>query len=102
VGSGGGSGLCRRKVRKMIRIRLEIGELVLQGFNFHDHPRISHSIERELSQLIREHGLPSYTDLTNIAAIDAGSFNIPKNAGPAVIGSNVASLIYKRLKESIG
>jgi hypothetical protein len=85
-----------------MKIHLEIGELVLQGFDFHDHPRIRHAIERELSRLIMESGLPGYRNGASIPKIDAGSFDLPKNTEPGVIGANVASLIYKGLTESIG
>ena len=85
-----------------MKVHLEIGDLVLEGFNFHDHPRIRNSMEQELSRLIREGGLPSHTNGATIPKIDAGSFNITKNTEPAVIGSNVASMIYKKLTESIG
>ncbi|MFI0237714.1 hypothetical protein [Streptomyces sp. NPDC016845] len=40
------------------RIDVEIGELVLDGFGHVDRDRMAEAFRRELSRLVREHGLP--------------------------------------------
>jgi CobQ-like glutamine amidotransferase family enzyme len=38
----------------MTRIRIEIGELVLHGFEYHDGRQVESAIVRELGRLVRE------------------------------------------------
>lgn len=70
-----------------MKIHIEIGKLALQGFDYHDHKRISMAIERELARLINENGLATLNSQEHkIANIDAGSFNVPANMNPKTIG----------------
>lgn len=80
-----------------MRIRIEIDELVLHGFNYHDHERISAAIEEELARLIRENGLPRGMNVAKeVPLIDAGSFNLSDRTNPKSIGAQVARSIYRR------
>jgi hypothetical protein len=80
-----------------MRIRIEIDELVLHGFNYHDHGRISAAIKGELARLIRENGLPQGMNVAKeIPQIDAGSFNLSDRTSPKAVGAQVARSIYRR------
>ena len=81
--------------------------MVLHGFEYHDHRRISVAIEQELTRLISENGLPKtkgeikdyyYNEMPH--HIDAGSFNISPNMNnnPKSIGAQIALLIYSSLQ----
>jgi hypothetical protein len=79
-----------------MRIRIKIDELVLHGFNYHDHRRISAAIEGELARLIRENGLPQGMNVAKeIPKIDAGSFNLSDRTNPKAIGDQIARSIYR-------
>jgi hypothetical protein len=81
-----------------MEIRVQIDELVLDGFNYHDHLRIAAAIERELAKMIRERG----HDLTHapqqLHKIDAGSFKVPSDMNPRLIGAGIARSLYNGLK----
>jgi hypothetical protein len=82
--------------------------LVLHGFKYHDHRRISVAIEQELTRLISENGLPKtkrgeiedyYYNNKMRHHIDAGSFNVsPNRNDPKSIGAEIARLIYSSLR----
>jgi hypothetical protein len=64
--------------REPSAIRVEIGELVLDGFRA-DPERVSAAFESELTRLVREHGVPlaangavSVDALTGLAPLPAG------------------------------
>ncbi|OXY88374.1 hypothetical protein [Streptomyces diastatochromogenes] len=64
--------------RRPSAIRVEIGELVLDGFRA-DPARVSASFERELTRLVRLHGVPlaahgalTVDALTGLAPLPAG------------------------------
>lgn len=81
-----------------MKVNIEIEKLVLHGFNYHDHKRISTALEQELAKLIREKGLPeNFTKKEEIPWIDAPSFNAPADMNPNNIGTYVARSIYKAL-----
>jgi hypothetical protein len=86
-----------------MKIHLAIGELVLHGFEYHDHRRIGIAIEQELATLIRDNGLPgkssTATEEYEIIHINAGSFNAPVNMNPKIIGIEVARSIYRGLEQ---
>ena len=83
----------------VVKIRIEIGELVLHGFNYHDHSRISAATEQELSRLIRKNGLPKTTVYQQqaIPKLDAGTFSL-LSKNPKLIGSKLAQSIYRSLE----
>ena len=77
------------------KIELEIEELVLHGFASRDRHLIAEAIERELSRLLAEQGIPaSMTQSHEITRLDGGSFEIEPNSKPEDFGSRVAEKIY--------
>ena len=77
-------------------IELHIEELVLHGFAPGDRYRIGEAVERELTRLFAERGVP--TSLTNGGEIvhqDGGEFNAPPGPKPEVIGIQVAQSVYR-------
>lgn len=80
-------------------IELHIEELVLDGFNAADRYRIGDMIERELSRLLSESGVPpSLVANHNQAHIDAGALNVASVSTPEHIGAQVAQAVYGGLK----
>lgn len=81
---------------------MEIKELVLHGFDYHDYRRIGVAIEQELSRLIRENGLLQYIVAgSEIPRIDAGSFSLATDMNPKTIGAEVARSIYRGLRQRV-
>ena len=76
-------------------VRLRIEELVLDGFAPGDRYRIGEAVERELSRLLAERGVPSALAAGGEAPrLDAGSFELAPGSGPEAIGSRVAATVY--------
>ncbi len=79
----------------MKMIKIAINELILDGFDYHDHIRISNAIEQELSRLMKYRGLPEgFTKNSDFIKIDAGSFSV-EVYNPRSIGIEVARSIYR-------
>ncbi|MDG4865858.1 hypothetical protein P8605_47680, partial [Streptomyces sp. T-3] len=68
----------KRDSQEPHEIRIDVGELVLDGFRV-DPDRVSASFERELSRLVREHGVPLAAD--GALAVDGLSGLPPLPAG---------------------
>ena len=82
-----------------MKINLEIDELVLEGFDFHDHKRIAASMKVELARLITEKGLGLQLDQTSdLGRVSAPDFNVPSDRNPGAIGREIARSVYKGLK----
>lgn len=82
-----------------MRINIEIERLVLNGFDFHDHKRISAALEQELAWLIRENGLPEgFTQGDKIPIIYPPSFTAPEDMNPRKLGTEVARSIFRAWK----
>ncbi|HEY9405594.1 MAG TPA: hypothetical protein VIQ24_23290 [Pyrinomonadaceae bacterium] len=81
-------------------IELHIEELVLDGFAAADRYRIGDAVERELSRLFAEHGVPaSLAAGLDAPHLDAGAFPfVPGNSAPEKIGAQVAQAVYGGLK----
>ncbi len=81
-----------------MKVRIEIGELVLHGFKYGSDHLIELAIKRELSRLIRQNGLPEawMNSMNNSHDIrDAQeSFTVSKNRDPKQIGTQVSRSIY--------
>jgi hypothetical protein len=77
-------------------IRVDIGELVLDGFRV-DPDRVSASFERELTRLVREHGVPLASD--GALAVDALSGLPPLPAGLSArrLGQELARAVHAGL-----
>ncbi|MER5615059.1 hypothetical protein [Streptomyces sp. NPDC002215] len=77
-------------------IRIDVGELVLDGFRV-DPDRVSESFERELSRLVREHGVPLAAD--GALALEALSGLPPLPAGLSArrLGQELARAVHAGL-----
>jgi hypothetical protein len=74
----------------MVKISINIEKLVLEGFSYHDHLRITREIKNELSRLVGENGLPE--GARRAPVLDTLSYS--HNASPKAIGSQIARSIY--------
>jgi hypothetical protein len=79
----------------MVRIVINIDRLVLEGFDYHDHLRISRAVQHELSRLVRENGLAQ--GMYDLPAVDAGAINMRENMGPRMTGIEIARSVYRSL-----
>jgi hypothetical protein len=83
-----------------MKTKIEIGTLVLEGFDYHDHLRISGALEQEFVRIISKNGVSEKR--TNPQAKSAMSlpltFTAPSDLSPRKIGSEIARCIYTGLK----
>lgn len=77
-------------------IRVEIGELALTGFRA-DPDRVSASFERELTRLIREHGVPLASHGPLTAGVLSGLPPLPANLTARRLGQELARLVHDGL-----
>lgn len=84
-------------VGELMKVRINIAELILNGFDYHDGKRIAAAIEHELARLIREKGLPDGLD-GEMAKINAGSFDV-KQGNARAVGGDIARAIYRALSD---
>jgi hypothetical protein len=83
-----------------MKIHIEINELVLHGFDYHDHRRISLALEQELIRLINQNGLPTKLNQTyEKSNFDCGMFNISQNMTPKAIGVEIAHSVYRTFQQ---
>ncbi|MFE6619821.1 hypothetical protein ACFZBP_19750 [Streptomyces sp. NPDC008086] len=77
-------------------IRVEIGELALHGFRV-DPERVTDAFERELTRLVRAHGVPLAAD--GALALDALSGLPPLPAGLSArrLGQELARAVHEGL-----
>jgi hypothetical protein len=73
-------------------IRIEIGELVLRGFNPRLRYEIGGMVERELARLIGERGWRE--GLSSAVRLDGRMFEVDAGAPPEQIGARIASAVY--------
>jgi len=83
-----------------LKVRLEIGTLVLDGFDYHDHKRIADAMKVELARLVAERGLGEAVgrQRREIARAEAPSFPIPTDKSPRSVGKEIARSVYASLK----
>jgi hypothetical protein len=94
---------------------LSIEELVLHGFRPGDRYAIADAVERELTRLFTEQGVPpglaeghgrtirdqETTDKArSFFRVDAGSFVVPHDATPDAVGMQVALTIHRNLESA--
>jgi hypothetical protein len=80
-------------------IEVHIEELVLHGFAPSDRNGIGGGLERKLSRLFVEEGLPPSLDRTQaILSLDSGAFEVAPELGVEVVGVEVAKAVYKGLQ----
>ncbi len=78
-----------------MNIELHIEELVLNGFKHSDRYEIGEAVERELTQLFKEQGIPpSFSRDGDTARLDAESFKMGDNSKAPMIGAQVAQAVY--------
>ena len=82
-------------------IELHIDELVLHGFKSGDRHRIGETVERELTRLLAEQGLPQARG-AELARMDGGSFTLVQNARTEVTGARTAQAVYGGLSNNVG
>ncbi|MFE0251584.1 hypothetical protein [Streptomyces sp. NPDC059010] len=77
-------------------IRVEIGELALQGFRV-DPERVSAAFEQELSRLVRAHGVPLAAD--GALTVDAltGLPPLPAGLSARRLGQELARVVHEGL-----
>lgn len=79
----------------MKRIELHIEELVLHGFAPADRHRIGDAVQRELTRLLTEQGMPaSLVQRGEMARLDGGAFEIARGSRSEAIGAQVAQAVY--------
>ena len=83
----------------MNSVELHIDELILDGFAPGDHDLIGGVVERELARLLAEHGLPrSLQQNSELARLDGGTFEVPREAPGVAIGTEAAQAVYRGLR----
>jgi hypothetical protein len=83
-----------------VKFRVQIDELVLEGFDFHDHKRIAAAMKKELARLIAEKGLDRAGGRSaESASVSAPSFHVPSDRNPRSIGNEIARSVYRGLKQ---
>lgn len=80
---------------KPMNVELHIEELVLHGFAAGDRYAIAEAIEREMTQLFAERGVPpSLLQGGDVARLDSGAFDVVSNVKADGIGGRVAQAVY--------
>ncbi|MET8744875.1 hypothetical protein [Streptomyces sp. NPDC004728] len=82
--------------REPREIRIDVGELVLDGFRV-DPDRVSASFERELSRLVREHGVPMAADGTLALEALSGLPPLPAGLSARRLGQELARAVHAGL-----
>ena len=78
-----------------MNVDLRIEELVLHGFPPGDHDRIGESVERELTRLFTERGVPpALTVGAHAQHLDAGAFQMNQGLGAETAGEQIARSLY--------
>jgi hypothetical protein len=83
---------------KPINIELRVDELAMHGFEPSDRYRIGEAVQRELSRLFTEQGLPpSLAQGGEVARLDGGTWEAEPASAAEAIGSQVAQAVYRAL-----
>jgi hypothetical protein len=76
-------------------VELHIEELLLRGFAPGDRYRIGEAVERELTRLIDEQGVPpSLARGSEIERLNGGAFKVASGSKPEAIGAQVARAVF--------
>jgi len=76
-------------------VELHIEELVLRGFAPGDRYRIGEAVERELTRLLADRGVPqSLAEVGEIASVDGGAFEVAPGSRAEAVGAQVAKAVY--------
>ena len=76
-----------------MNVELHIEELVLHGFSPGDRYRIGDAVQRELTHLFIEQGVPP-AQSGELAYLDGGAFEVRPGSGAEEIGVRVARAVY--------
>ncbi len=83
-----------------MNIELHIEELVLEGFAAGDRYSIGEAVERELTRLLNEQGVPSlFGQDGDFARLHGGEVRVAPGARAEAIGRQVAQAVYGGAKE---
>jgi hypothetical protein len=87
-----------REPRTIRTVRVEIGELALDGFDRIDPDRVSAAFQAELTRLVRERGVPLAADGAD-RALEAlsGLPPLPATASPGRLGEALARAVHAGL-----
>src|SRR5271163_2317826 len=81
-------------------VEVRIEELVLHGFPPGDRHRIGEAVERELSRMFSEQGVPfGMVESRGIDQSDGGSFRTTPRSTGGVIGKQIAQAVYGGLRQ---
>jgi hypothetical protein len=79
-------------------IEVYIEELVLHGFAPGERYAIGEMVQRELTRLFAERGMPpSLSQGAEIARLNGGAFDVRPGAKPQTVGAQVARAVYRGL-----
>ncbi|MGM0344559.1 hypothetical protein [Streptomyces sp. Adlamb9] len=84
------------KERRPPAIRVEIGELVLDGFRA-DPARVSAAFERELARLVRLHGVPLASHGSLTVDTLSGLAPLPSGLSARRLGQELARAVHQGL-----
>ena len=76
-------------------IELNIEELVLHGFSPGDRYGIGEAVERELTRLLADRGVPeSLEGGREVASVDGGAIEVATGSKAEAVGVRVAKAVY--------
>jgi hypothetical protein len=79
---------------------VNIDSLVLEGFTIEDGERIKRAVERELSRLLTEQGVPeSYGRAHGANNLHGGQIAVRQNSGASSMGERITRTIYRGMTE---
>ncbi|MEV8310348.1 hypothetical protein AB0P36_24090 [Streptomyces flavidovirens] len=78
-------------------VRVDIGELVLDGFERLDPDRVSAAFEAELARLVRERGVPLAADGGRALDALSGLPPLPVTTSPGRLGEALARAVHAGL-----
>ncbi|MGD2157020.1 MAG: hypothetical protein PVG14_05810 [Anaerolineales bacterium] len=85
----------QEQMHKAGSIELHIEALLLHGFSSHQRFRIAQAVERELTRLLAEGGLPAaWSQGKGLVSLDGGQFEAQPGAKAESIGAQVAQAVY--------
>ena len=81
-------------------LEVHIEELVLHGFAPGDRRSIGDAVERELTRLLVEQGVPLlFAQDSEVKGLDAGRFAVAEEARGGTIGAQIAQAVYGGIRE---
>lgn len=82
-------------------VELHIDEIVLHGFAHRDRYTIQEVLQRELTRLLADGGLPSLLHQSiDASRLDAGAVMMHKGMSPSDVGIQVAQSVYRGLAQN--